>query len=434
MNTVIEFPRYDFYKDSGVAWLGEIPSDWSLESIRSVTQLKSEKHQPELPVLSVYREYGVVPKDSRDDNHNATSLDTSNYKVVKEGDLVVNKMKAWQGSMGISEHKGIVSPAYITCRVDASKVYPKFLHYLLRSKPYIGVYNALSYGVRVGQWDMHYEDFKHIPLPLPSREQQNRIANFLDQKTVEIDEAIAKKQHLIELLKEQKAILINQAVTKGLNPDVPMRDSGVEWLGAVPAHWKIQRLKYVTYAISTGKTPPSNLPIDVFADGHFDWFTPGDFDETGYLADATRKVTDYPIKKNFITRYPQNSMYFIGIGSTLGKVAICNKEASCNQQINVLTFNQKMIPDYCMWLYQRWRETIFKLTNYTTMPILNQSSMKSLPVLVPPMDEQREIVEACKRVSESNEKSIMVVGKQVKQLVEFKQIIISSAVTGKIKI
>jgi len=198
----MDFPRYEAYRESGVEWLGEIPSDWSLETIRAVTQLKSEKGQPNLQVLSVYREYGVIPKDSRDDNHNATSLDTTGYKVVNEGDLVVNKMKAWQGSMGVSEHKGIVSPAYITCRVDADRVYPKFLHYLLRSQQYIGVYNALSYGVRVGQWDMHYEDFKHIPLPLPDRTCQERIATFLDRKTAEIDEAIAKKQRLIELLKE----------------------------------------------------------------------------------------------------------------------------------------------------------------------------------------------------------------------------------------
>ena len=230
----MEFPKYETYKDSGVDWLGEIPSDWSLATIRAVTELKSEKGQPDLPVLSVYREFGVILKDSRDDNHNATSLDTSGYKVVGEGDLVVNKMKAWQGSMGVSEYNGIVSPAYITCRVDSERVFPKFLHYLLRSQPYIGVYNALSYGVRVGQWDMHYEDFKSIPLPLPDRSCQQRIANFLDQKTTEIDEAIAKKQRLIEVLKEQKAILINQAVTKELSRCVKIVHTGNSFFPELP--------------------------------------------------------------------------------------------------------------------------------------------------------------------------------------------------------
>ena len=225
------FEPYPVYKDSGVEWIGEIPAHWKVETIRAVTELKSEKNQPDLPVLSVYREYGVIPKDSRDDNHNATSLDTSNYKVVDVDDLVINKMKAWQGSMGISSHHGIVSPAYIICRINTKKVMSGFLHYLLRSKLYIGVYNSLSYGVRIGQWDMHYEDFKKILIPLPETKEQKRIALFLDQKIAEIDEAIDKKQRLIELLKELKQTTVAEAVTKGLNPNVPMRDSGVEGLG-----------------------------------------------------------------------------------------------------------------------------------------------------------------------------------------------------------
>ncbi len=274
------FPRYDSYKDSGVEWLGEIPSHWNLQSIRSVTELKSERNRPDLPVLSVYREYGVLLKDSRDDNHNATSLDISNYKSVEVGDLVVNKMKAWQGSMGISEYQGIVSPAYITCRVNVEQIESKFLHYLLRSKVYIGIYNALSYGVRVGQWDMHYEDFKKIPLPLPTVLEQAQISSFLDRITTEIDQAIAKKQRLIELLQEQKAILINQAVTKGLNPNVPMRDSGIEWIGAIPEHWESLKAKYVFNEIDersesgneellsvshiTGVTPRSEKNVSMF--------------------------------------------------------------------------------------------------------------------------------------------------------------------------
>lgn len=113
--------RYQSYKSSGAEWLGDVPAHWDVQPLRAVTSLKSDKNRPDLPVLSVYREYGVILKDSRNDNHNATSLDTSNYKVVKPGYLVVNKMKAWQGSMGVSAHDGIVSPAYITCatNVDA---------------------------------------------------------------------------------------------------------------------------------------------------------------------------------------------------------------------------------------------------------------------------------------------------------------------------
>lgn len=201
------------YKETRISWLGEIPSHWDVLPIRAVTQLKSDRNRSDLQVLSVYREFGVIQKDSRDDNKNVTSADTSNYKVVLPGDLVVNKMKAWQGSMGVSSHEGIVSPAYITCSTKPNIVIPQYLHYLLRSSPLVGVYNSLSYGVRLGQWDMHYEDFKQIQIPIPTKEEQQNIVDFLDKKTSEVELAISKKEKEIATLKELKAALISEAVT-----------------------------------------------------------------------------------------------------------------------------------------------------------------------------------------------------------------------------
>ncbi len=267
------FPKYDRYKDSGVEWLGEVPEHWGVNSLRACAELSTARNRPDLPVLSVYREFGVIPKDSRDDNHNATSLDTSNYKVVRPGDLAVNKMKAWQGSLGVSEHLGIVSPAYITCRVNQEKVNGRYLHYLLRSKPLIGALDSLSYGVRVGQWDMRFEDFKRIAITYPPKPEQDRIVAFLDQKTAEIDALIAKKQRQIELLDEQKAILINRAVTRGIvNAEFGIRNeelsssshstftthnskfspSGIEWIGEIPAHWEVVAFRRLIAAICDG--------------------------------------------------------------------------------------------------------------------------------------------------------------------------------------
>lgn len=231
--------RHKSYKPSGVKWLGDVPSHWDVQALRAVTQLKSERNRPDLPVLSVYREYGVIRKDSRDDNHNATSLDTSTYKVVQPGDLVVNKMKAWQGSMGVSAHEGIVSPAYITCSTNSERILPGYLHYLLRSSSLIGVYNSLSYGVRVGQWDMHYEDFKQIRIPLPPTDEQDHIVTFLDQKIAEIDDAISKKDRLIDLLQEQKEILITKAVTQGLNSEASMKRCDIDGIPMIPSHWQL---------------------------------------------------------------------------------------------------------------------------------------------------------------------------------------------------
>jgi len=422
------FTKYESYKDSGVEWIGKIPSHWSIKSIRSVTDFKSERNRPDLPILSVYREYGVLPKDSRDDNHNATSLDISNYKVVEVGDLVVNKMKAWQGSMGISEHQGIVSPAYITCRVDASKISPKLLHYLLRSKPYIGVYNTLSYGVRIGQWDMHYEDFKKISLPIPDIEEQRRIAEFLDCTTTDIDRAIAQKQRMIELLQEQKAILINQAVTKGLNPNVPMRDSGIEWLGEIPEHWSIKRAKH----ISSIFVPQRNKP-ELNSSVGIPWITTEDL-----TANAVSKsnsgyfVSPHHAKQAGSRVLPENSVIASCVG-TFGVASVNTQPVIINQQL------QAFIPKRINSWYLRYAisisKTYFELNSTsTTLAYVNQEGFSEIPLPCPPEAEQKEIVDFLDGKLIEIDGVIQIVEQQVRSIQNFRQILISQAITGKLKV
>tara|TARA_R110002167_G_scaffold359538_1_gene576335 strand:+ start:1623 stop:2936 length:1314 start_codon:yes stop_codon:yes gene_type:complete len=437
MEAVAGFPRYDQYKGSGVEWIGEIPRDWKVESIRAVTELKSEKNRPELPVLSVYREYGVIPKDSRDDNHNATSLDTSGYKVVNTGDLVVNKMKAWQGSMGVSEHAGIVSPAYITCRVDHEIVAPKYLHYLLRSKIYIGVYNALSYGVRVGQWDMHYEDFKGIPIPLPDLDTQQRIANFLDQKTAEIDAAIAKKQRLIELLKEQKAILINQAVTQGLDPNVPMRHSGVAWIGQVPEHWSMPPM-YSRFRIELGKMLDSSR----ITGKHLVPYLRNTDVQWGSI--NTDSLPEMDIAPSEINRYSvKNGDLLVCEGGEIGRCAIWSS-SQANESVGfqkalhrVRSFRPS--EENIRYLYYVMMAAghvgAFHLTAKTsTISHLTGEMFRVYRFPQPPRKEQDAIVSYLD--GKTNQIDLLIQKEEavINLLYEFKSTYISEAVTGKIKL
>ena len=228
-------------KDSGVEWIGQIPEGWKIQRLKTVCTVRGEKNKPDAEVLSVYRELGVVKKSERTDNHNITSDDTSNYKYVLPNDLVVNKMKAWQGSMGVSKYEGIVSPAYYVFRITSDKVYPFYLHYLLRDASYLPEYRRLSGGIRPGQWDLSVDSFQNIPILIPKKEEQRRIASYLDRKCAEIDAIIAKQQQIIEKLKEYKLSVITEAVTKGLDPNVPMKDSEVEWIGMVPETWNVMR-------------------------------------------------------------------------------------------------------------------------------------------------------------------------------------------------
>ena len=236
--------RYDKYKDSGIAWIGEIPEHWEVCSIKQIMKNKSIKGFPNETVLSLYRDFGIIPKDSRDDNHNVTSEDTSNYKLVENGDFVINKMKAWQGSMAISDFKGIISPAYYICKIFSPKVVRKYIHYLLRDESYKAEYMRLSTGMRIGQWDLNIDDFLQINTILPLLSEQQSIATYLDQKCGEIDELITMQEEMITKLQSYKQSVITEAVTKGLDKNVPLKDSGIEWIGKIPEHWDVKRLKY----------------------------------------------------------------------------------------------------------------------------------------------------------------------------------------------
>lgn len=195
---------YKEYQNTEYDWLPEVPQHWKKRSIRTITKPSDARNgnRDDLELLSVYREYGVIKKASREDNHNVESLNLSNYKYVGKDFLVMNKMKMWQGSLGVSNYEGIVSPAYIVCQFSIDANY-RYLHYLLRSAPFKTQYNRISYGIRVGQWDMRYSDFKNINLYIPPRDEQDHIVDFLDSKISRINKFIVEKKREIELLKEQ---------------------------------------------------------------------------------------------------------------------------------------------------------------------------------------------------------------------------------------
>lgn len=200
-------------KDSGIEWIGEIPEDWEVCKLKPFLQWKSVKGFGNETVLSLYRDFGILPKESRDDNHNVTSLDTDSYKLVEIGDFVINKMKAWQGSMAISNYRGIVSPAYHVCSIKNSKIYKPYFHYLMRNKSYLPEYERLSSGLRIGQWDLSFEDFCQIKFIIPSLPEQQQISDFLDKKCSEIDKLITKKEQLVVELETYKKSLIYEVVT-----------------------------------------------------------------------------------------------------------------------------------------------------------------------------------------------------------------------------
>ena len=199
-------------KDSGFGYLGAIPADWKTERIKNHLRFSPDKNPGEATVLSLYREHGIVPKDSRDDNHNVTSEDTSNYRYVQIGDFVVNKMKAWQGSVAVSDYEGIISPAYYVYKFTDKSINKRYFHYLLRGC-YKDEFMRMSGGVRIGQWDLPAEKLENTLILLPPTEEQEQIAAYLDKRCAEIEGLIDEKKAQIGILEDYKKSIIFEYVT-----------------------------------------------------------------------------------------------------------------------------------------------------------------------------------------------------------------------------
>ena len=436
------YKRYNSYKESGLAWLGEIPSHWEGSTINALTRVVSRKNRPAEPLLSVYRDYGVILKSSRDDNYNKPGQDLSVYKYVKPTDLVLNKMKTWQGSLGVSELQGIVSPAYITCELDISKVFPKYLHYLLRCHNYIHEYNRLSYGVRTNQWDMRYDDFKKIPVFLPSNQEQRAIASFLDYKTPEIDRFITNKEKLITLLNEQKAAIINHAVTKGLNSNVPMKPSEVEGIGEIPKGWRLIKLKYVSQIDNSGvwgeeqgmldiDTPVSTtahltrdgnwlieqMPIRSFSKADYEYYSGknGDIIIVKSSGSATNIITG---KAGFIDDFSEGIIF----SNFLMRV-----------KPNSEQYEPKLL--YYFLTSSIIIERIKRMVATTTYPNLKVEEYISNLIPIPSSkNEQMKIVNFLNRKTKQIDKLVSKERQKIELIKQYRQVLISQAVTGKIDV
>jgi type I restriction enzyme S subunit len=200
------------FRETGVEWIPHIPKHWRDSRIRRLFRQTKQLCFPDLPILSVYREYGVIERMSRDDNSNRIPDDLEKYQLVEQGDLVINKMKAWQGSLGISEYRGITSPDYVVFRPTHTES-PAFLHFFLRMQLLTSVYLSMSNGIRINQWRIEPERFVDLPVFLPPRDEQKQIVDYLVETTTRIDNLFKATERTIRLLKERRAALIAAAVT-----------------------------------------------------------------------------------------------------------------------------------------------------------------------------------------------------------------------------
>ena len=404
-------------KDSGIEWIGEIPEGWEVSQLKYATRWKSEKGCPDEPVLSLYRDFGVVPKDSRDDNHNVTSLDTSNYKVVDIGDLVINKMKAWQGSMAVSDYRGIISPAYHVCSITSNKVNKRYLHHLLRNPAYLPEYARLSTGMRIGQWDLGFDDFKNIPFLIPPLDEQAKIADYLDNGCASLDVILDKTRSSIEEYKKLKQAVITQAVTKGVRGEREMKDSGVEWIGEINHRFSLIKLKYICSILDQYRKPISADKRSQSGSILYDYYG---------ASGAIDKIDDYTIDDHVMLIGEDGANLRM---RNLPLMYEVNGKAWINNHAHILKPTERV--DFYYLFYALEELDINPYITGSAQPKLGQEKLQNIWVPLPDLEEQQEIATYIR--SKCAEIDGLVAKKEqlVKELESYKKSLIYEVVTGK---
>ena len=431
--------RYERYKDSGVKWIGEIPGHWGMYKLKYLFKLNKNKNIGNKCNTILSLSYGKI-KIKKDLNEGLTPESYESYQLLSTGDIVIRSTDLQNDHTslrtGLVKIEGAITSAYIGLKnLDMSLCDSRFYHYFLHDWDITkAIYNQ-GKGLRQS---LNWDDIKNMLIPVLDISEQTAIANYLDSTTAKIDEAIAQQQKMIDLLNERKQIIINNAVIKGLNPDAPMKDSGVEWIGEIPEHWEIKKLKHVCQAfgrigfrgysttdlVDEGEgcitLSPSNM-----RDGKMQ------YGRCTYL--SWEKYEESPEIKVF-----NGDILFVKTGSTYGKSSIVEDlplEATINPQLLVFknfTCNNMFLANVLQSTAIKTQVEISVIGG--TIPTISQQKILNYVFPFPTEDEQYAIVEYVESKSAPINAAIKAAEKQISLLQERKQIIINDVVTGKVKV
>ena len=434
----IKFEKHSEYKESGEEWLGEIPNDWELKRVKNVFRLVIDPapKNNDCELLSVYTDIGVKPRRELEERGNKAST-TDGYWFVKKGDIVVNKLLAWMGAIGVSNYDGVTSPAYDILRAKV-KIESNFFHYLFRNDACISELRRHSRGIMDMRLRLYFDKFGDIIIPFPNYEEQKRIVDFLERKTALIVQAIDIKQKQIELLKERRQILIHNAVTRGLNPNVKMKDSGVEWIGEIPEGWQVKRLKYILIGKLKYGANESGIEYDISLPRYI---RITDFGQDGKLSEESKLSLTWKQGGNYLLK--DGDILFARSGATVGKTYQFKKTMSVEYNYCYAGYlikaeaNENFILSDFLYLYtnsilfNKWKDSIFIKA---TIENIGADKYSVLPVIFPSIIEQFQILEKFNLDNQKFANAISFKEQEIEKLKEYKSTLINSAVTGKIKV
>ena len=425
-----EMPTYGAYKDSGVEWLGEVPAHWEVVPLKRSLSLNSEKISSRNSTLKYY---GMENIESWTGRFKETESEIEGLaNKFNENDILFGKLRPYLAKVGLATCEGICSTEFLVYRTKNQSA--NFFKYLLLSTDFINLVDASTYGSKMPRANADFIGIQH--LPTPNLREQTAIAAFLDCKTAQIDQAMAIKEQQIALLKEHKQIQIQTAVTRGLDPNVPMRDSGVEWIGKIPVHWKIVKLKWLTTQIVDGAhfTPTYvdfGIPflrvtdLSNMIDGKVNW------DDVRYIPE--KEHTELIKRAN-----PKKGDVLLSKNGTIGltKVIDWEREFSFFVSLCLIKLTRRINAHYFTAFFNSpiIDTQITFGSSRTSVTNLHLEKIKELLVILPPHEEQATIVTHIETQSAKIELAIAIQQQQIDKLKEYKATLINSAVTGKIRV
>jgi type I restriction enzyme S subunit len=439
----MSFPRYPKYRPSGVDWLGEVPEGWPTVNSRRLFHLANERAKTDDVQLTASQKYGVVPQAlfMETEGHKvALALSgLGNFKHVEEDDFVIS-LRSFQGGIERSKYSGCVSPAYTVLR-PAEPIDANYWGYLLKSRRYVEILQTMNDGLRDGK-SISYQQFGHIPLPLPPLPEQTAIAEFLDQETGKIDELVAEQRRLIELLKEKRQAVISHAVTKGLNPDAPMKPSGIEWLGDVPRGWEVMKLKHLTTSVEQGWSPQcDNRPVETEAD----WGVL----KVGCVNGGVFRPSENKALPIDLEPFPELAIargdLLVSRANTrelVGSSAVADKDYRnlllCDKLYRLRFYQDRCLPVFvCYYIGSsvvRGRIELDATGASSSMLNISQSAILELKIAIPPLNEQSEIIATLESKLREFDTLTAEANRAIDLLQERRTALISAAVTGQIDV
>lgn len=402
--------RYREYKESGVKWLGEIPSHWELRKMKYTFSERSQKGFPQEPLLASTQTHGVILKSQYENRTVEAIKSLETLKLVEIGDFVIS-LRSFQGGLEYAYNRGIISPAYTI--LTPTHIKADYFKYLSKSDIFISLLKSTVTGIREGQ-NIDYNKLKDNLLPIPSEKEQISIGSYLDSATSEIDKAIAMQQKMIDLLNERKQIIIQNAVTKGLDENVEMKESGVEWIGRIPKHWEVRRLRFLCDFLTGDKDT-----INRVDNGKYPFFV---------RSPQVERINSYS--------FDGEAILMAGDGVGAGKVFhYYNGKFDYHQRVyNLHNFRHVDGKFLFYYLKQNFKYIIERAEAKSTVDSVRIIMLKDFAVCFPPKSEQQQIVTYLDSEMQRFDSAITNCQRQITLLQERKQIIINEVVTGKVRV